>query len=498
MHSKFMSKLMTSAAAVILAVSLLVPVLPAQAEQAGSVPATGAAAAPAGSAVVSAAGVSAETVTADPTAVAVLADPNTASFSNVPGAVSMIAVGDNLAHDRLYEPCYDPATGIYNFNPLYDHVRNQISSYDLAAVNQETVLVQDRSDISTYPDFGTPQEMGDALVGAGFDIVTQATNHAMDKGSRGIQNSIDFWRTKYPQITLLGIHDSVEDNDRIQYLDRNGIRFALFNYTYGLNGRALRKGKEYQVNILWQSCGLPDPTGAAGTDGVFSGRDRLIRDLETAEPNADISVCFLHEGEEYHYEPSAEQTTLVQELIDAGADIIISEHPHVIEPFGLVTTANGNTGIVYYSLGNFCARQRRVATELSGAASLQITKDNAEIPGAYAIPVLTGTPAANATVSAEQAAPAPVADAADASMAAAVPAFHKGNITVTATFLPLVTHYEGGVTQVYFLSDYTEELAVRHDLRKAGKPFTTEDLWSIWNQYAYLDPVTGQTVSITR
>lgn len=329
------------------------------------------------------------------------------------GVITLIATGDNLVHKAVYEKAWNPVAGVYDFSWMYDPVRETLSSRDLAVVNQETIFVSDYNLLSDYPTFGTPQEMGDALVGAGFDIVLSATNHTWDKGERGVRDTLAYWKTNHPDIRLLGIHESPEAFNTIDYVEKNGIRLAMFNYTYGLNGFSVPASKYYLVNLLSQ-------------------RDKFLNDVRTAEQNADMTVCFLHIGEEYHFQPTAFQTAWVHQLIDAGADLIICAHPHVVEPYQKVTTAAGNTGVVYYSCGNFLSTQTRTQCILGGLADVVIRKTA------------------------------------------------EGTRVTDFRFIPTVTHFSGPVEQIYLLSDYTDDLAGVHHTNLTDGALSVERLRTMW------------------
>lgn len=330
--------------------------------------------------------------------------------------LTLLAVGDNLIHDMVYEKFYE-GDGVYDFHPLYEKVKSAIQSYDLAVINQETIFVEDDSEVSNYPNFGTPHEMGEALVDTGFDVILSATNHTMDKGADTIEYMYDYWKTKYPYVTLLGIHGDEEDHNNIDIVEKNGIRLAMFNYTYGLNGYELPKDREYLVDLLWD-------------------KDRFMSDIKKAEDQADMTVCFLHIGAEYVYEPTDYHRSYVDDCIDAGADIVICSHPHVIEPYGEVTTAKGNTGVVFYSCGNFVSAQDEVDRLLGGMASVKITKTT------------------------------------------------QGEKTETKVteydFIPVVTHFTESAETVYKLEDYSDDLADMHIIKWYNKRFSVEYLWELW------------------
>lgn len=332
--------------------------------------------------------------------------------------VSLIAVGDNLIHRAIYDNAYVKEERTYDFHPVYEPVKDVISAYDIAVINQETIFVSDYSLRSTYPRFGTPDTMGEALVDTGFDVILSATNHTNDKGQTGIQNTLDYWK-QFPQITLLGLHETEEDYNTIDIVEKNGVKIAMFNYTYGLNGLYLPAAKAYQVDLL-------------------AYEEKLIEDLKKAEKEADISICFIHKGVEYYTGVGKDQRDLAKRLIDAGADVLINAHPHVIEPFEELTTDNGNTGIVYYSCGNFISTMLRSDALLGGAAVLRIEK----------------------TVDGETAA----------------------TVVTDFSFVPVINHYGYGENKVYFLADYTEDLAHVNKVWRNKLHFTDEWCWKFWEK----------------
>ena len=83
-------------------------------------------------------------------------------------------------------------------------------------IDQETVFTTDHSAVSSYPSFATPTEVGDALIKAGFDVIESATNHIDDYGPDYIEQTLDFWKTNYPEVPVLGIHSSQEDADTVK------------------------------------------------------------------------------------------------------------------------------------------------------------------------------------------------------------------------------------------------------------------------------------------
>lgn len=292
------------------------------------------------------------------------------NYNNYDTEVNIKMVGDCLIHSPLYKAARQE-DGSYNFDMLFENIKSDIESADLAIINQETIFIDDRNNYSSYPMFGSPVEVGDAEVNAGFDIIAHATNHTIDKGLQGISDTINFWETKYPEIKYLGIHDSTEDSD-VEYIEKKGIKFAFVNYTYGLNGLESRRiGQEYMIDLL-------------------SDND-IEQTLQTAEQNADITIAILHVGTEYVYKPTDYAKKQVDRFIDNGADIVLCAHPHVVEPYEMRTTEKGNTALVYYSLGNFVSNQDELPRLLGGMADITVKRNggNIEIVNYNMVPLVT-------------------------------------------------------------------------------------------------------------
>ncbi|MEG1942974.1 MAG: CapA family protein, partial [Angelakisella sp.] len=121
-------------------------------------------------------------------------------------SITLLAAGDNLIHDVIYKQARARATdGKYDFIPAYSAVMPIIQAADIAVINQETILASDVAEVSSYPCFCSPTELGEQLLEIGFDVFTQANNHSYDKGSAGIRACMDFW-DKHPKALSVGIY----------------------------------------------------------------------------------------------------------------------------------------------------------------------------------------------------------------------------------------------------------------------------------------------------
>lgn len=274
--------------------------------------------------------------------------------------IDLIMVGDILAHEGVYNSGKYP-DGTYNYDHLFAQVKDDIQAADIAIVNQEVVLGGVEMGLSGYPCFNSPTELGDALVEAGFNVVLHATNHALDKGAKGLDRTIEYWQTNHPEIAVLGVHATQEDydNNNVYIYEQDGVRIAILNYTYGTNGIPLPSGREYMVNML-----------------VKENEEKITADINYAKENSDFVIVCPHWGTEYVYTPDSWQKYWAKFFADLEVDLVLGTHPHVIEPVEQVQGKNGNFTTVYYSLGNFVSNQDKMPRMLGAMAKVTITKKN--------------------------------------------------------------------------------------------------------------------------
>lgn len=263
---------------------------------------------------------------------------------------SMVMVGDALIHSSVYNDANRLADwNGYDFKPQITLIKEKTINYDIAYYNQETILGGTSLGLSDYPTFNSPQEIGDAMIDAGFNLVSLATNHTVDRGKQAVLNSREYWNSK-EGIQAVGSYSSEEEKKEIEtrVLEVNNIKYAMLNYTYGTNGMPV--SDSYLVNV-WPT-DIDNINNPEYDDKYQAYKDTVAKDIEAIRDKVDVLMVAMHWGVEYTHTPTAYEKDMANFLADHGVDIVIGAHPHVIQPVEYI----GNT-LVIYSLGNFISAQ---------------------------------------------------------------------------------------------------------------------------------------------
>ena len=272
---------------------------------------------------------------------------------------TMTAIGDTLCHNTQYWDAYNSSTKQYDFSYVYDDIKVYTSSADITIGSLETTFAGEDRGYSNYPVFNSPDSLATGLKDIGVDVISLAGNHALDYGYSGICRTIDVLDNV--GISHLGTYKSAEDQNKILIKDVKGVKIAFINYTYGTNGIPVPSDKPYCLNLI--------------------DKDLISKQIkQVKEQNVDMIVACMHWGTEYKTSANDEQKELADFLFKSGVDIILGNHPHVLEPMEkkTITLDDGSTKDVFvvYALGNFTADQRAEITRDSAILNLDITKDS--------------------------------------------------------------------------------------------------------------------------
>ena len=245
--------------------------------------------------------------------------------------------GDTLAHRGVVRQARNYAAEArgeaeYDFSPMFALVEPYLAAADLAICHLETPLSPTNERLSGYPTFNVPRELADGLAAAGYDGCTVASNHSLDRGSRGVADTLDVLDDA--GLAHSGTARTAEEAARTPLYDAGGIAVANLSYTYGLNGFAVPADAPWMVDLI--------------------DVDQIVADAETARADgAEYVVVSIHWGTEYRVEPNDQQVEVAAAVAASGAvDLIVGHHAHVVQPVEVI----GDTPVIF-GLGNFLSNQ---------------------------------------------------------------------------------------------------------------------------------------------
>ena len=277
----------------------------------------------------------------------------TKSQNNETYTASLIACGDVMAHSPQLDAQYNKATKKYSFENNYKYVKPYIQKADLAIANLETTLAgNDVYNYSSYPTFNTPDSIADALKDTGFDLLSTINNHSFDMSSLGVERTLSTLKSK--GFDTVGTRQKKSDNDYI-IENINNIKLGITSYSYG----EIKNGTKY-LNGIKVSSDKTDLMNVFDTTDVDKAFNTIYSTVKKYKDDTDMQIVIIHWGDEYSRTPNDFQKKLAQKLCDAGVDIIIGSHPHVVEPVETIKSTDGkHETLVVYSLGNYISNQRR-------------------------------------------------------------------------------------------------------------------------------------------
>jgi poly-gamma-glutamate synthesis protein (capsule biosynthesis protein) len=282
--------------------------------------------------------------------------------------LSLIAVGDILLHKPLHVQALKNSDGHIS---LWKNLEGLIKSADLAYANLEGPVapgvsrsgspthdpgkIFDNSVYTSYPRFNYHEELVEDLVKSGFDVVSTANNHALDRGGLGIDKTIEILNKNKLAFTGTKTQHEADSshNDWYTIVEKNGFRIAWIACTYSTNGITDRHNQ-----VL----------------NCFNQSDLIVNTIKTLSQDRHIDAIMVtpHTGVEYEDAPRRNSVNLYRSFIEAGAIAVLGSHPHVLQPWEKYTALDKHEGLIIYSLGNFVSGQfHKVYTR----ATLMLTVD---------------------------------------------------------------------------------------------------------------------------
>jgi len=249
-------------------------------------------------------------------------------------AVRIVAVGDILMHQDVQRSGREAEAGLAG---LWSDVEPLLRGADIAFANLETPVAPRTGQPGRPFQFNGPEGLPAALRASGFTVLATANNHAYDQGAAGVAETLE--RLEAERLVPVGSGRTREAAETARVVTVKGLKVAFLGFTDLFNVNLNRRPDQPWVRPL-------DPAAAAQA-------------VRAARAGADAVVVSLHWGTEYSHEPTARQREVAGLLAEAGADLILGHHPHVLQPVELLGQGGRRT-LVAFSMGNFISNQDRI------------------------------------------------------------------------------------------------------------------------------------------
>lgn len=278
-------------------------------------------------------------------------------------ALVMIA-GDLMCQERFIE-AWKTSTSPenYDFYPSMIHCAEVIKTADFAIGNLEAVThpeapySNEELFLGRYYNRNAPPHFLAALKQCGFDLLTTANNHTLDTGLRGLYRTYEY----LDQLQMIHTGTYIDPEEKHWSLvDVNGIKIGVINYFVFSNF-------DMKENITDKA--------AEETMDFYSLEKAKKAIAELRENGAEYIICCMHWGTELVHSTTSKQRQRAKDLADAGVDLIAGSHPHVLQPYSVVTAADGRKVPVAYSIGNLMSHFEQVPRKSSVVLELLLKKN---------------------------------------------------------------------------------------------------------------------------
>jgi len=267
--------------------------------------------------------------------------------------ITLLFAGDFMQHQKQIDAAATDSG--YDYQYCFSEVKEEVSKADVAIGNLELTLGGEP--YAGYPGFSAPDEYMHAILDAGFDVITLANNHCLDRGRSGLERTIH--KLDSLKVPHVGTYLNKEERESKYplFIQKKGFCIALLNYTYATNGLKVR-----EPNVV-----------------NYIDKNEILRDIEKAlAKNPDVIIACMHWGTEYQSVPDSTQIELANWLFAHGVNHIIGTHPHVVQPMEMYyDRINKQQHILVYSLGNYLSDMSESKTDGGAMFKMELCKDSA-------------------------------------------------------------------------------------------------------------------------
>ena len=274
-----------------------------------------------------------------------IANSNNTSRNSI---IRISAVGDILCENDMLKDAYDKNTGNYDFTSMFKNMSTFFSNSDITVGTMETNFTN--NEYSGYGKRNGPISFAEAIKNTGIDLVSISTNHSLDYGIEGLQET---------KRALEGLeYDVVGDNlgeSRVKIKTIKNTKIAFLSYTYGFENQNSKTKDELDSANMYNS-------------------EIAKQDLEYAKENADYSIIIMHWGDAYSTKPNKEQQNIAKFLVENGADMILGNHASAVQKMEIMQNAEGKNVLVAYSLGNYISGETMDISKIELVLNIELRK----------------------------------------------------------------------------------------------------------------------------
>lgn len=262
--------------------------------------------------------------------------------------IRISAVGDILCENSILEDADDKGTQNYDFTSMFKNMSTFFADSDITVGTMETNYTDNK--YSGYGQRNSPISFAEALKNIGIDLVSISTNHSLDYGIEGLQET---------KRALEGIgYDVVGDNlgeSRVKIKTIKNTKIAFLSYTYGFENQNSKTKEELDSANIYNS-------------------EIAKKDLEYAKENADYSIIIMHWGDAYSIKPNKEQQNIAKFLVENGADMILGNHASAVQKMEVMQSPEGKNVLVAYSLGNYISGETMDISKIELVLNIELRK----------------------------------------------------------------------------------------------------------------------------
>lgn len=263
--------------------------------------------------------------------------------------IRISAVGDILCENSILEDAYDKNTNSYDFKSMFKNMSTFFADSDITVGTMETNFTN--NEYSGYGKRNGPISFAEAIKNTGIDLVSISTNHSLDYGIEGLQET---------KRALEGLeYDVVGDNlaeSRVKIKTIKNTKIAFLSYTYGFENQNSKTKDELDSANMYNS-------------------ELARQDLEYAKENADYSIVIMHWGDAYSTKPNKEQQNIAKFLVENGADMILGNHASAVQKMEIMQNSEGKNVLVAYSLGNYISGETMDISKIELVLNIELRRN---------------------------------------------------------------------------------------------------------------------------